>query len=228
MQAARRLRPPLSAATSGAVIGLLAVSGMRVSEACALDRGDVELVDGRLTVRQAKNGRSREIPLHPSTVTALEAYARARDQLCPHPSDPAAFFLTGQGGRLTRHFVWRWFDQLRHATGLDRETLGRQARLHDVRHAFVLRTLLGWYREGNDIESQLPLLSAVLGHVHPADTYCYFQAAPELLALSAQRLERTWEKPSLGSSNRQTQLPHAQQRRWRPRPHGRGHGKGAR
>ena len=229
MQAARGLRPPLRAATCEAVIGLLAVTGMRVSEACALERGDVELAEGRLTVRQGKNGRSREVPLHPSTVTALESYVLRRDELCSHPSDPAAFFLSGRGARLTRHFVWRWFDQLRHATGLDRETLGRQARLHDVRHAFVLRTLLGWYREGADIESQLPLLSTVLGHVHPADTYWYFEAAPELLALAAERLERTWEGlASPGPSNGQTQLPHARQRRWRPRPHGRRHGKAAR
>jgi integrase/recombinase XerD len=229
MQAARALRQPLRAATCEAVLGLLAVTGMRVSEACALDRGDVELAEGRLTVRQGKNGRSREIPLHPSTVTALERYARRRDELCPHPDDSTAFFLSGDGGRLSRHFVWRWFDQLRRATGLDRETLGRQARLHDVRHAFVLRTLLGWYREGADIESRLPLLSTVLGHVHPADTYWYFEAAPELLALAAERLERTWEGlASPGSSHGQTHLPHARQRRWRPRPHGRCHGKGAR
>ena len=111
-------------------------------------RSDVELPEGRLTVRHAKNGRSREIPLHPSTVLALDRYVRARDELCPHPKDPAAFFLSGWGGRLSRHFVWKWFDQLRRATGLDQETLGRRARLHDVRHSYVLRTLLGWDREG--------------------------------------------------------------------------------
>jgi len=226
MQAARATRPPLRAASCEAVIGLLAVTGMRVSEACALDRGDVELAEGRLTVRRGKNGRSREIPVHPSTVAALEAYARARDELCPHPSDPASFFLSGGGGRLTRHFVWRWFDQLRHATGLDRETLGRQARLHDVRHAFVLRTLLGWYRQGADIEAQLPLLSTVLGHVHPDDTYWYFEGAPELLSLAAARLERTWEQPaSPGPWNEQAHLARPRQR-WRPRPHRRRHGKG--
>jgi site-specific recombinase XerD len=228
MHAACGLRPPLRAATCEALIGLLAVTGIRVSEACALDRADVELAERRLTVRHAKNGRSREIPLHPSTVTALEAYARARDELCSHPSDPAAFFLSDGGGRLTRHFVWRWFDQLRHATGLDRETLGRQARLHDVRHAFVLRTLLGWYREGADIESQLPRLSTVLGHVHPEDTYWYFEGAPELLSLAAERLERTWEQPaSPGPANGQAHLARPRQR-WRPRPHRRHPGKGER
>jgi integrase/recombinase XerD len=225
MHAARESRPPLRAATCESVIGLLAVSGMRVSEACALDHADVELDEGRLTVRHGKNGRSREIPLHSSTVTALKAYARARDELCPHPSDPAAFFLSGEGARLSRHFVWRWFDQLRRATGLDRETLGRQARLHDVRHAFVLRTLLGWYREGVDVESQLPLLSTVLGHVHPEDTYWYFEGAPELLSLAAERLERTWEQPAApGPWDGQAHWAPPRQR-WRPRPHRPRHGK---
>lgn len=225
MQAARALRPPLRAATCEAVIGLLAVTGMRVSEACALDRADVELAEGRLTVHRAKNGRSREIPLHPSTITALESYARRRDQLCPDPDDPASFFLAGEGGRLTRHFVWRWFDQLRRATGLDRDTLERPARLHDLRHSFVLRTLLGWYRDERDIGSQLPLLSAVLGHVHPHDTYWYVESAPELLALAAERLERTWEElPSRELADGRAHLA-LSRARWRPRPHRPRHGK---
>jgi integrase len=219
MQAARSVRPALRAASCEALIGLLSVTGMRVSEACALDRGDVELAEGQLTVRQDKNGRSREIPLHPSTVAALEGYARARDELCPQPKDPAAFFLSGWGGRLSRHFVWKWFDQLRRATGLDRETLGRQARLHDVRHTFVLRTLVGWYREDADIEAQLPLLSTMLGHVHPADTYWYFEGAPELLALACGRLERTWEGLAAPApANGQGHLPLSWERSRRTRP----------
>ena len=218
MHASRSMRGPLRAASCEALIGLLAVSGMRVSEACALDRCDVEVGEGRLTVRRGKNGRSREIPLHASTVQALERYARARDQLCPHPKDPAAFFLSGWGGRPGRHHVWRWFDQLRRATGLDRETLGRQARLHDVRHTFVLRTLLGWYREADDVEALLPLLATVLGHVDPADTYWYLEGAPELLALAAERLERTWEQPVAPAPANGRAHPAARQRRWRSRP----------
>ena len=156
MHAARSTRSPLRAASCEALIGLLAVTGMRVSEACALDRCDVELGEGRVTVRRGKNGRSREIPLHPSTVQALERYARTRDQLCPHPNDPAAFFLSGWGGRPGRHHVWRWFDQLRRATGLDRETLGRQARLHDVRHTFVLRIIWGCFSCVTDVKQRPP------------------------------------------------------------------------
>ena len=116
--------------------------------------------------------------------------------------------------------------RLRHATGLDRETLGRQARLHDVRHAFVLRTLLGFYRDGGDIESRLPLLSTVLGRVHPQDTYWYLQAAPELLSLAAERLEQSWEQPaSPGGTNGQPHFVPPRQR-WRPRR--RHHGKSER
>ena len=208
LQAARSMRPPLRAASCEALIGLLAVSGMRVSEACGLDRADVELAESRLTVRHSKNGRSREIPLHPSTVLALDHYAGTRDELCPNPKDPAAFFLTGGGGRPIRQTVGHWFDRLRHATGLDQETLGRRARLHDVRHSYVLRVLLGWYRDGEDIEAQLPRLSTVLGHVHPSDTFWYLEAAPELLALACERLERTWEASSqAGMSDVHTRLP---------------------
>jgi integrase/recombinase XerD len=195
MRAARQVRSPLRAATCETLIGLLAVTGMRGGEAIALDRSDVELRERRLTVRHAKNGRSREVALHPSTVTALDSYARVRDELCPHPTD-RAFLLSDKGARLGRCMVWHWFDELRRASGLDRDTLGRRARLHDLRHTFVLRTLLGWYREQSDIEAQLPLLSTFLGHVDPADTYWYLEGAPELLALAAERLERTWEQHS--------------------------------
>jgi len=229
LEAARSLRPPLRAASCEALIGLLVVSGMRVSEACALDRSDVELGEGRLTVRHAKNGRSREIPLHPSTIVALEGYVRARDELCPDPKDPDAFFLSGWGGRPSRHFVWKWFDQLRRATGLDQETLGRRARLHDVRHSYVLRTLLGWYRDGGDIEARLPLLSTVLGHVHPADTFWYFEGAPELLALACERLERTWEQSATDEpTNAQARMPLSWERSRRRRPRQMHRGKGRR
>ena len=195
MHEARMIRSPLKAATYETLIGLLSVTGMRIGEAVALDRADVELVEHRLTVRHAKNGRSREVALHPSTVTALDAYARVRDALCPRPKGPS-FLVTNTGARLNKGTIWHEFDRLRRGTGLDRETLGRRARIHDIRHSFVLRTLLGWYRDDADIEAQLPLLSTFLGHLHPSDTYWYFEGAPELLALAAERLDQTWEQHS--------------------------------
>jgi integrase/recombinase XerD len=107
---------------------------MRIGEAVGLDRDDVELGEGRLTVRHGKNGRSREVELHPSTVTALDRYARVRDESCPLPKDPS-FLVTTTGMRMNKGTIWHEFDQLRHASGLDRETLGRRARVHDIRRA---------------------------------------------------------------------------------------------
>jgi integrase/recombinase XerD len=193
MAAARAIASPLKAATYETLIGLLSVTGMRIGEAIALDRDDVELGEGRLTVRHGKNGRSREVALHPSTVTALDRYARVRDESCPHPKDPS-FLITTTGMRMNKGTIWHEFDRLRRASGLDRETLGRRARVHDIRHSFVLRTLVGWYCDEVDVEAQLPLLSTFLGHTHPSDTYWYMEAAPELLAMAAERLERTWEQ----------------------------------
>jgi integrase/recombinase XerD len=193
MLAAEATFPPLKAATHRTLVGLLAVTGMRIGEAIALDRADAELDHGRLTVRRGKNGRSREVPLHPTTVRALDAYAHTRDELCPRPHAPS-FLISTTGRRLHPGSVWHDFDRLRRASGLDHQSLGHRARIHDLRHTFVLRTLLGWYRQGDDVEAQLPLLSTFLGHVHPSDTYWYFEGAPELLALAAERLERTWER----------------------------------
>ena len=133
MQAARAIRSPLRAATYETLIGLLSVTGMRVSEAIALDRSDVEPSEGLLTVQRGKNGKSREVALHPTTVRALDAYARVRDELCPCANDPS-FLLSDTGARLHRGGVWHGFDWLRRRSGLDRESLGRQARLHDLRH----------------------------------------------------------------------------------------------
>lgn len=193
MQAARGIRSPLKAATYETLIGLLSVTGMRIGEVIGLDRSDVVLPERSLTVRHGKNGRSREVALHPTTVSALDAYAQLRDELCPHPEGPS-FLVTDSGRRLHKGTVWHEFDKLRRSCGLDREALGCQARIHDFRHAFVLRTLLSWYREDLDVEARLPLLSTFLGHVHPSDTYWYFEAAPQLLALAAERLEETWEQ----------------------------------
>ena len=193
MQAAQGIRSPLKAATYQTLIGLLSVTGMRIGEVIGLDRSDVVLPAQSLTVRHGKNGRSREVALHPTTVIALDAYAQARDELCPHPMGPS-FLVTGSGRRLHKGTVWHEFDRLRRCCGLDRETLGRQARVHDFRHSFVLRTLISWYQQDLDIEARLPLLSTFLGHVHPSDTYWYFEAAPQLLALAAQRLDDIWEQ----------------------------------
>ena len=188
MASARSLTPPLKAATYETLIGLLACTGLRFGEAAGLDRGDVSISEASLLVRFAKFGRSRHVPVHPSTVAALSAYAACRDRLCPHPTAPS-FFVGTRGGRVAPSSAQAVFAELRHLNGLDRRCHGRLPRLHDLRHSFVVRTMLAWYRDGVDVQARLPVLSTYLGHVDPKATYWYQQAAPELLTLVARRLE---------------------------------------
>jgi integrase len=195
MAAAQEFRSPLRAATFETFVGLLAVTGLRIGEALRLDRDDVDLDDCVLRIREAKFGKSREVPLHPSTVQAMAVYTRRRDELCPCPRDPS-FFVSTAGTRLlycNAHLGW--LDLVRRA-GLEPRSPRCRPRPHDVRHSFAVKTLLGWYRDGDDVHSRLPLLSTYLGHVHPANTYWYLSAAPELLALVASRLDATAGEPA--------------------------------
>jgi integrase len=188
MAAARSLCPPLKAATYETLIGLFACTGLRFGEAAGLDRSDVDLAEADLFVRFGKNGRSRHVPIHPTTVVALSAYAKRRDRLCPRPAT-ASFFISSRGGRLAHSSMQAVFADLRGRTGLDRRGSGRPPRVHDLRHSFVVGTMLAWYREGVDVQARLPLLSTYVGHVDPKATYWYQQAAPELLSLAARRVE---------------------------------------
>jgi integrase/recombinase XerD len=181
------LRGALRQATYRTLFGLLAVTGMRVGEAIRLDRSDVDLVGGVVTVRGAKHGKSRELPLHPSAVVALRGYTRLRDRACPQPATRAAL-ISPAGTRLLYTNVHSTFRQLRDHMGLRPRSGTCRPRIHDVRHAFAVRTVLDWYRADLDVQSRMPLLSTYLGHVHPKDTYWYLSAAPELLTLAASRL----------------------------------------
>ncbi len=188
MGAARGLGSPLRAITFETLVGLLAVTGLRIGEALRLDRDDVDLVEGVLVVRLSKFGKSRALPLHASTVEALAAYSRQRDRLCPRPVGPA-FFVSLAGTRLlyaNAHLAW--LDLVRRA-GLQPRSANCRPRPHDLRHSFAVATLLGWYRDGADVAARMPMLSTYLGHVHPANTYWYLSAAPELLNLVVVRLE---------------------------------------
>ena len=162
------LRPALRAATYRTLMGVLAVTGMRVGELIALDRDDVDLGQGQLMIREAKHA-SRLLPLHPSTVRALVAYADRRDQIYRTPKAPS-FFISTAGTRLIYECVRETFITLRRVAGLDHDT-DSGPRVHDLRHSFAVRTLLEWHRAGVDVAARLPLLSAWLGHHHPASTY---------------------------------------------------------
>ena len=184
----RRLRTPLRAATIATVIGLLAVTGMRIGEVIALDDTDVDPVAGLLQIRHGKGGSQRLVPLHATTTGALMDYRRQRDAVFAHPVSPALFVSTA-GQRLQYVNVSATFVKLVRRAGLPPRPAPCRPRIHDLRHSFAVRTLLDWYRDGGDIASRLPLLSAYLGHIDPKQTYWYLDAAPELMAEAARRLE---------------------------------------
>jgi len=186
--AAGSLRTPTRQATYQTLIGLLAVTGMRVGEAIGLDRGDIDLAGGLLVVRHAKFGKSRELVVHPSTVTALRGYLRRRDQIDPAPSTPAVFVSTA-GTRLLYCNVASTWQRLVRQAGLIPCSASCRPRIHDLRHSFAVRAMLDAYAAGADGQKTLTLLSTYLGHVDPASTYWYLSAAPELLAVAGQRLE---------------------------------------
>jgi integrase len=187
MDAAGRYRTPLVAATYRTLIGLLAVTGMRVREVIHLDRDDVDWDDGVLVVRDSKFGKCREVALHPSALAALEEYALVRDRHCPHPRTKA-WFVSSTGTRLIYNNVHHRFHRLTQVVGLVPRSPRCCPRIHDLRHAFAAATLLGWYQAGEDVATKMALLSTYLGHVEPASTYWYLTATPELMQLVAQRL----------------------------------------
>lgn len=188
MAAARQLAPPLRSATFETLIGLLAVTGLRIGEAMRLDRADVDPTKRLLTVRDSKYGKSREVLLHQSTVDALGSYGQRRDRLCRGPRAPS-FFVSTRGTRLIHSTIYPTFRTLLRQAGLAQRSSSCRPRVHDLRHSFAVETLLGWYRDGGDVSVRMPLLSTYMGHVDPAATYWYLSAAPELLALAAKRLE---------------------------------------
>jgi integrase len=181
--------------TYATLFGLYAVTGMRTNEPLHLDREDVDLTQGVLTVRGTKFGKSRYLPIDPSTQEVLQAYAERRDALCPHPLAPS-FFLAERGTRLTESSV-RWtFVKLSRQIGLRGPQDSRGPRLLDFRHRFAVQTLTRWYQSGEDAWRLLPVLSAYLGHVYVAGTYWYLSSQPELMAQAMDRLERRWGESS--------------------------------
>jgi integrase len=177
--------------TYATVIGLLAVTGMRVSEVLALDREDVDLTDGVLTIRRTKFGKSRLVVVHSSTRDALRQYAERRDRILPASKSPA-FFISERGTRLSGQCLRSTFAKISCQVGLRRpaRSHGQGPRLHDFRHRFAVQTLLHWYRTDVDVERRIPELATYLGHGHAKNTYWYLSATPELLHLATLRIER--------------------------------------
>lgn len=193
LQAATALPPAgsLRPRTYATLFGLLASTGLRVSEAIRLTCTDVDLIGGVLTVSKTKFNKSRLVPLHPSTTKALEDYAVARDRRYPHAP---AFFVSTRGMALKYDTVKDTFVELRRGLAWLSRGGRSSPRIYDLRHTFACRRLLAWYEEGGDINLKLPALSTYLGHVQVSDTYWYLTAIPDLMAVACARFEHYGEK----------------------------------
>jgi|SRR5882757_241582 len=192
LNAARTLPSPIGLRphTFTTLFGLYVATGLRATEALHLDRDDVDLTNGVLTIRQSKFGKSRYVPLHPSTQRALKRYAKRRDRLCPS-SRSASFFLSDRGTRITYHNL-RWtFVKLSHQIGLRAPGDTHGPRLHELRHRLAITTLQRWHRRGTDVERHLPELCTFMGHAYITDTQWYLTATPELLRYALRRVERS-------------------------------------
>lgn len=184
---------PLSMST---LFGLIAVTGLRISEALSLDVIDVDLDIGVLTLRRGKLGKARLLPVSDCTAARLRAYALERDRLLG--VRPKAFFVSDHGARVTDCGARYSFASVCQSIGLRSAQKfnrhGRGPRIHDLRHTFAVRTLLNWYRAGKDPAQEMIKLTTYMGHVKPAHTYWYIEAIPELLDLASRRAEREMQR----------------------------------
>jgi len=175
--------------TCSTLFGLIAVTGLRISEALALDDDDLDAESGVLSVRRGKLGKERLILLDPTVMAQLVAYAAERDRLLGRAAP--AFFVTENGTRMTDCSARYNFAHVCQRIGMRADQRhcrhGRGPRIHDLRHTFAVRTMINWYRTGKDPAREMIRLTTYLGHANPADTFWYLEAAPELLALAMAR-----------------------------------------
>ena len=186
----------IRALTYSTLFGLIAVTGLRISEAIALNSIDIDLETGIVTIRRGKFGKERWIPVSSSTAAKLAEYAKERDRLLGN--SPEAFFVSDQGRRLTDCITRYNFAVVCQQIGLRATEKfnrhGRGPRIHDLRHTFAVHTLLNWYRTGKEPAQEMFKLTTYLGHTKPENTYWYFEAVPELLELASQRAETLLER----------------------------------
>jgi integrase len=175
------------------LFGLLSVAGLRLGEARNLELHDVDLTAAVLTIRGAKFGKTRLVPLHRSTCHVLAEYISRRKRHWGQRPVSSYLFVSSCGHRLDGGDIHRTFYALSRQIGLRGPSDSHGPRLHDLRHRFATHTLVRWYRSSQDPERKLPLLSAYLGHVHVADTQWYLSGSPELMREAMHRLEHRWE-----------------------------------
>jgi integrase len=195
LAAARRLGPApgLRGVIFETLFGLLASTGLRIGEALSLGNLDVDLKVGILSIHQAKFGKSRQVPMHPSTVDALRRYRWMRDMAGESTAEDAAFFIGTRGRRrglpLGDRQVHRIFGELRHQLGWRNRGTHHAPRIHDLRHTFVVRRIVKWQAQDVDFDQAMLSLATYVGHAMVTNTYWYLSAVPELMALAAGRFE---------------------------------------
>jgi integrase len=188
--AAARQLPPASGLrpwTYATLIGLLASTGLRISEALRFTRSDLDVREGVLLIRESKFRRSRLVPLHAST-TALLTYAAHRDRLVPSTSVDQ-FLITDRGTALRYGTVHWAFHKLCKGVTPSGHGDRQRRRIHDLRHTFACRRLQRWYDANTDVAHRVAALAVYLGHVNVRSTYWYLSATPELLGRAAERFE---------------------------------------
>lgn len=188
MKAAEDLFTPLRAATMKLLTGLLTVTGMRIGEALRLTIGDIDLDDGVVVIAQAKFGRQRIVLLDATSCRAISGYLRRPDRHRLGVAPERPLLTTRRGTTVPDSNAHGAFHQMTQHAGLPVRA-GARPRPHDLRHTFATQTMIEAYRSGAEPARTLTLLSAWLGHSNPADTYWYLQAAPEVAAIAAQRLD---------------------------------------
>ncbi|MGC1650110.1 MAG: tyrosine-type recombinase/integrase [Candidatus Sulfotelmatobacter sp.] len=190
LAAAKRLPEPgtLRPATYETFFGLLAATGLRLSEALHLRCADVDLTASQVTVRQAKWGKSRLVPLHPTVCEAMSRYQALRQRV---PSGPDShFFVSESGGAISRSVPQKVFERLRADLGWVSRGSCPAPRIHDLRHSFICRRVMLWHQHGTDIDNAMLALSTYVGHVAVTYTYWYLTGVPELMAVAGQKFER--------------------------------------
>jgi integrase len=182
-------RNGLRGATYETFFGLIAATGLRLSEAINLKLCDVDLANGILTVRHSKYAKTRLVPLHPSTTQALRRYARFRDQKIPAP-EKESFFLSARGAALDGRTVEHTFGRLRRRLGWVGRGSYSFPRILDMRHSFICRRLVSWYKEDANVDNAILALATYVGHTEITATYWYLTGIPDLMALAAHRFQR--------------------------------------
>lgn len=203
LAAARRLGPTpgLRGVVFETLFGLIASTGMRISEALSLHNEDVDLKYGMLTIHQSKFGKSRQVPMHLSTVEALRRYRWMRELAGESAQENSPFFVGTRGRRrglpLSTHQVERVFAGLREQLGWHNRGTHHAPRIHDLRHTFVVRRIVQWQAQGVDVDQAMLSLSTYVGHAMVTNTYWYLSAVPELMALAAGRFESFMPQPEV-------------------------------